>query len=132
MSRKIKFRVWDNNTKSFIDDLSNFWISPSFNNVFMQWRPEWDGVLPFEFGTDEFEFQQFTGFTDKNDVDIYEGDLVTVDYGSWIMEKGNIQYNKPEFNIMQNNLPYNMYGYEKIKVIGNILENKEKEKEKEI
>ena len=73
--REIKFRVYDTVNKCFISDMSNFWINPSFTAM-MEWRPEFDGQMTFDLN-DSLIFQQYTGLTDQNGREIYEGDILS-------------------------------------------------------
>jgi uncharacterized phage protein (TIGR01671 family) len=61
MKREIKFRAWDKVEEEMVlGDTAIFWLSQ---------------------GIDEIEFMQFTGLRDKNDKEIWEGDIVKCGYG---------------------------------------------------
>ena len=117
MSRQIKFRAWNGEQM----------ISPDYitRNGVGYWKE--DSIPCYS-----EELMQFTGIIDKDDVDIYEGDKclkdgdTTVYIVSWNQQQG--QYWLMPLNDGVFDFPYQLSnGYLKlikIKVIGNIHENK--------
>jgi hypothetical protein len=71
MSRVIKFRVWDTKLEKFI----------SINSI-----------LCIDFESKEYIFQQFTNQKDKNDNEIYDGDLVEVEKMDGSIFKGVVTW----------------------------------------
>lgn len=61
--REIKFRAWDKDKKEL------------FNWSFTQ-----DGLFPADlFNNDNYVVMQYTGLKDKNNKEVYEGDIIEVD-----------------------------------------------------
>ena len=86
MSRKLKFRIWDKLTESFIyceDDNQQHFIldlNGNFHN------------LQNGSGGDEYVVQEYTGLTDKNGNPIYEDDIVKWGDLNYLVEWNDIAY----------------------------------------
>ena len=120
--RKIKFRIWDNIKKLYLKEekneillLSNDENTPVFklnlsNNIYDFFKKE----------TVEIEF--FTGLKDKNDNEIYEGDIVR-DVSNGIT--GYIEYSDGRFFIVYDDVIEKLDEVVYLEVVGNIYENTE-------
>jgi len=106
--REIKFRVWDKNQKRmrFLDLSSSDFGDPSWLNA---------GVL-----------MQYTGLTDRHGVEIYEGDIASYET-STDMPKGEIVPISGGYSWKHAGIEFYLWDMykSKIKVIGNVWENKD-------
>jgi uncharacterized phage protein (TIGR01671 family) len=115
MSREIKFRVWDKAENEF-SDVSEYdsW------NWFDRFR---DPKIP-----ETLTIQQYTGIKDKNGTEIYEGDIIQYQDGSYQSPK----YDKVVVEWRSENDGYDYNGWKLVdtflqggecEIIGNIFEN---------
>ena len=131
--REIKFRSWDKLAKKMSNSY-NLQRQPTFNSEhngkFCISTISPSGWLGFD-GFSENERQiamQYTGLKDKNEVEIYEGDIIKYDFNelNYRIEFLNAEFIARRFYENIENLYPTEFDYGKeCEVIGNIYENKE-------
>lgn len=130
MSRIIKFRIWDNLKKEWCNN-QLIWRMRADINSYATIAPP--GIY-FAQHPDGLTYQQFTGLHDKNEREIYEGDIVKFrSYDDWTDQEGHIGL----YPIIWREIEHIGYysagwsaGYhgswpKEMEVVGNILENPE-------
>lgn len=111
-NRVFKFRVWH------LED--QCWDNPALIEV-------WDatGTLKhlYDYDDEKTVIQQFTGLLDKNNKEIYEGDIIKYQYDSAYSDKFDksvVEYEEFEPDKWGYQLGQ---GYGNVEIIGNIFEN---------
>lgn len=125
--REIKFRAWDKEQKEWVKYSITDNI-PIFCHNTSRWRTDKEG--------ERFTLCQYTGLKDKNDREIYEGDIVR-DFGSDyvpVYTKGiymavNTEQLKCPEEHRQLSTQFNVIWRNGCEIIGNIYENPELLKE---
>lgn len=123
MSREFKYRAWLKEEKKMVIvetiDFSEKSIQYLEKNEII------DAYLLRTTFLEDIELMQYTGIKDKNDVEIYEGDIIICKYGPEIMME--VKWVDEGFRTLGKYNGDNYVGYVKnsAEVIGNIYENPE-------
>lgn len=120
-SRAIKFRIWDKQTKRFIENPSKRFrmaICPDDGGVY--------SGLYDSCNKERYIIQQFTGFIDKNGKEIYEGDILKFSLSfAFSGEQSTFVEVKWSLKMARWVIPSICVGYPEsafIEVVGNIFE----------
>ena len=129
MNRQLKFRAWDegnhtmHNNFQFIKsgDEGNDWI------IFISDRQPLDvtvGIPPLEnpYFQQQLKIMQFTGLKDKNDKEIYEGDIIR---GYIANDLDNKVTTRVYWDASANRSGWSIALTHELEIVGNIYENPE-------
>lgn len=142
MSREIKFRVWDNQSKCWCGESSHDWVGSGIGNIGTYDKQPWicmtlggkimhnDNMGGFVDNDQSiYILQQYTGLKDKNGVEIYEGDILKCKTFDGWFDKVGYYYNREVKHVTACSGESEISGFLYIpverEVVGNIFENPE-------
>ena len=130
MSREIKYRAWLKEEKKMVNVETIDFTDKSMQ--YLEKNEIIDAYLLRRVIFDDIDLMQYTGIKDKNDVEIYEGDIVLIRIDKTnILHKTVVKFKHGAFiaDIIGNNdyIYLFHFGFNKddFEVIGNIYENEE-------
>lgn len=133
MSRQVKYRVWDKPFNNWMDHCASLMANGTMLYISITLE---DGNKPtpsiFNVDSERYIIQQFTGLQDRNGKEIYEGDVVSLDYGNlkgskqlavvvWSMNGFYLQHPKFPKALFEDTT----YQFEECKVMGNVIQHPE-------
>ena len=131
MNRPIKFRVWDKKNSQFLQN-NNIGVDKIIFDLW-DWAEAMSTCLLFPM--DDYVFQQYTELKDKNDKEIYEGDIVK--FSRLFEKERKIKELKSFVRFDEGKFGFDLIGFNgmffdlsewcsiEIEVIGNIFEHSE-------
>ena len=111
----IKIRAYDKKNKCFVKDLHNIRVRKN-GEIYSQNK--------------DIEFNLFTGLFDKNEIPVYENDILMADSGNLYIvinelnTSGQFNLERIDDVVIAKYIPFHHYNIISKKVIGNIYEDK--------
>lgn len=124
MNREIKFRIWDIENKEMLK-VQELDFEPTFYGGRIAIRPDQYNDY---FDTEDMILMQYTGLHDKNEKEIYEGDIVGDNKIKWIVKwnKNRMGFSLyPTTEQLYDEMPINVENKLGFKILGNIYDNPE-------
>ena len=128
--REIKFRAWNKEKKIMVynneDNSAEYWDGAYGSDI------EIINTALTSFPLNTYEFLQYTGIKDKNGVEIYEGDIIEIEFMDHIVKgdkfKGIVKFYDGSFfveNEKSQNAHFLFREVDILTVLGNTYENVE-------
>ena len=130
-NRPLKFRIWDKQLEKFMDEKNCFLLFVGNTDKYLAFNTKF-GLYPIpdtgqkDLGWDKYVIQQFTGLKDKNNKEIYDGDIVK--FTLTTEQIGDVRWNGRYYVIYVKLLGPTPEFYpapEVSEIVGNIFENPE-------
>jgi uncharacterized phage protein (TIGR01671 family) len=118
--REIKFRFWSKFTNSFLDNYCAIIGSGKILSYCFE-TEKWGEVAP-DIASENLELSQFTGCFDRNNKEIYEGDICEFNISEKITIKEPVVFENSAFHLATYPLHEVLYYYD-LEILGNIYEN---------
>ena len=130
--REIRFRAWDKEEKKMLQPFSIEKLINGFNTEGNWSEYEDDELMSINYeGSNGYTLMQYTGLKDKNGEEIYEGDILKVDWGPMIHDD-IIKMNHFDQPFVMEWRFYAWFPFDKtlpmpkdIEILGNVWENPE-------
>ena len=135
--RELKFRIWIKDEKRYYDesDEESYMIVPNGNVTYTSEAYEEDDVWfnDTTSATNDVIVEQYTGLKDKNDKEIYEGDVVNIQGIKYYVdfEHGGFWFNNDNLKWKANRPFTHFQEINDTEVIGNVHENADLLEDKE-
>lgn len=118
MERELKFRAWNKKTNNWFTTELPFVGFSLFGECTLICPPRVEDLQ-------HIEVTQFTGLTDKNGKEIYEGDILTNDVCLWVVVFNKGCFCHKRIGARENETELALRALVGAEVIGNIYENPE-------